>query len=114
MKHLKPVVAILRRLGIRVVLNLDDMLIMESSKKEPQAYLATAMHPLTALGFVLNLNKSVLTPTYRVIFLRLCLDSHIMLIFLPTPRIQSVQLLIRETLAQDKHPFSSHLNSWAQ
>ena len=99
-KLLKPVVAILRRLGIRVVLYLDDMLIMASSKEEARAHLATAMHLLTALGFILNLDKSVLTPTQRVIFLGFCLDSRTMLISLPTPRIQSIQRLIRETLAQ--------------
>ena len=33
-KLLKPVVAILRRLGIRVVLYLDDMLIMAGTKEE--------------------------------------------------------------------------------
>ena len=99
-KLLKPVVAILRRLGIRVVLYLDDMLIMASSKEEARAHLATAMHLLTALGFILNLDKSVLTPTQRVIFLGFCLDSRTMLISLPTPRIQSIQRLIREILAQ--------------
>ena len=93
-------VAILRRLGIRVVLYLDDMLIMASSKEEARAHLATAMHLLTALVFILNLDKSVLTPTQRVIFLGFCLDSRTVLISLPTPRIQSIQCLIRETLAQ--------------
>ena len=58
------------------------------------------MHLLAALGFIVNLDKSVLTPTQRVIFLGFCLDSHTMLISLPTPRIQSIQLLIREMLAQ--------------
>ena len=52
---------------------------------------------VTAMGFILNLNKSVLTPTQRVTF---CMDSRTMVISLPTPRIQSVQLLIRETLVQ--------------
>ena len=73
---------------------------MVSSNEKARAHLATALLLLTALGFILNLNKSVLTPTQRVTFLRFCMDSHTMLIFLPTPRIQSVQLLIRETLAQ--------------
>ena len=84
---------------------------MVSSKEEDQAHLETAMLLLTALGFILNLNKSVLTPTQRVTFLRFCMDSRTMLISLPTPRIQSVQLLIRETLAQGQ---ASYLNSWAQ
>ena len=66
----------------------------------PSPPIATAMHLLTALGFILNLNKSVLTPTQRVIFLGFCLDSRTMRISLPTPRIQSIQRLIRETLAQ--------------
>ena len=91
---------VVRRLGIRVVLYLDNMLIMASSKEEAQAHLATAMHLLTALGFILNLDKSVLTPTQRVIFSGFCLDSRTMQISLPATRIQSIQRLIRETLAQ--------------
>ena len=93
---------------------LDDTLIMVSSKEEARAHLATAVLLLIALGFILNFNKSVLTPIQRVTFLRFCMDSCTMLISLPTPRIQSVQLLIRETLPKDKYPFSSYLNSWAQ
>ena len=73
---------------------------MVSSKEEARAHLATAMLLLTALGFNLNLNKSVLTPTQRVTFLRFCMDLRTMLISLPTLRMQSVQFLIRETLAQ--------------
>ena len=99
-KLLKLVEAILRRLGIRVVLYLDDMLIMASSKEEARAHLATAIHLLTALGFILNLDKSVLTSTQRVIFLGFCPDSRTMLISLPIPKIQSIQRLIREILPQ--------------
>ena len=99
-KLLKPAVAILRRLGIRVVLYLDDMLIMANSKEEARLHLATAMHLLTALGFILNLNKSVSTPTQKVVFLGFCLDSRTLLISLPTSKIQSVQRMIREILAQ--------------
>jgi hypothetical protein len=99
-KLLKPAVAILRRLGIRVVLYLDDMLIMAGSKEEARRHLATAMHLLTALGFIINLNKSVLTPTQKVVFLGFCLDSRTLLISLPATKIQSVQRMIREILTQ--------------
>lgn len=40
-KLLKPVVAVLRKLGIRLVLYLDDMLIMAKSEEEARRHLAT-------------------------------------------------------------------------
>lgn len=46
----KVIPAALRKLGICVVIYLDDMLIMARSKEEAMAYLATALELLIALG----------------------------------------------------------------
>ena len=51
-KLMKPVVATMRRLGIRVVLYLDDMLVMAGSMMEARTHLATALELLTSLGFI--------------------------------------------------------------
>ena len=42
-KLMKPVVSTLRKLGIKSILYLDDMLIMARSKEEARKYLATTM-----------------------------------------------------------------------
>ena len=75
-KLLKPVVAVLRQAEIRVVLYLDDMIIMAVFVHEAQAHLASAMYILTGLGFILNCKKSVLSLVQRLKFLRFLLDSH--------------------------------------
>lgn len=101
-KLLKPVVAVLRQAGIRLVLYLDDMIIMAKSVHEAQTHLASAMHLLTALGFILNLKKSVLSPVQRLEFLGFLLDSRTMTISLPCSKIQTIQSLVREIWDQDR------------
>ena len=101
-KLLKPVVAVLRQAGIRLVLYLDDMIIMAKSVHEAQTNLASAMHILTALGFILNLKKSVLSPVQRIIFLGFLLDSCTMTISLPSSKIQTIQSLVRVISDQDQ------------
>ena len=74
-KLTKPISSTLRRLGIRMILYLDDMLIMSQTQAEASTNLATAMTLLVGLGFIVNLRKSVLTPTQQVEFLGFTLDS---------------------------------------
>ena len=68
-KILKPVTALLRKLGIRCILYLDDMLIMAQDKKELLSQLSTAMELLILLGFVINTKKSICTPKQTMEFL---------------------------------------------
>lgn len=56
-KLMKPVVAVLRRLGVRVILYLDDLLIMSASQEGARRPLAAALELLVALGVVINLQK---------------------------------------------------------
>jgi hypothetical protein len=55
---MKPVVALLRRAGIRLIIYLDDRLFMNQSKEGLQLDMATAQYLLENLGFVKNLEKS--------------------------------------------------------
>ena len=74
-KVMKPVVATLRRLGIRVILYLDDMLLMAGSRLATRTHLATALELLSSLGFIVNLEKSILSPTQEIQFLGFTLNS---------------------------------------
>ena len=68
-KIIKPVVATLQNLGIRLVIYLDDLLFLEDSEQTARFYLKTALNLLETLGFVINLKKSVLSPVQRIDFL---------------------------------------------
>ena len=51
----------------------------------------TVIFLLQELGFVLNLKKSVLTPTQRIEFLSVTVDSLIMTMSLPEKKVSKVQ-----------------------
>lgn len=60
-KIMKPEVSALRRLGIRLILYLDDMQLLDQSKERIRHHFASALKLLVALGFLVNLKKSVLS-----------------------------------------------------
>ena len=101
-KLMKPVVSILRRLGIRSILYLDDMLIMSRSKEEARRHLATAVELLIALGFIINLKKSVLSPTQELEFLGFVLNSLKMTISLPSHKLHSLRRLAKQMRSQER------------
>lgn len=101
-KLMKPVVCTLRKLGVRSILYLDDMLIMARSKEEARRHLATAMELLVALGFIINLKKSTLTPTQELEFLGFLLNSHNMTIGLPTHKLHALKKMARRMADQKR------------
>ena len=101
-KITKPVVSTLRRLGIRMSLYLDDMLLMADSVQEARAHLRAAIEILVALGFVINMGKSTFQPSQKLEFLGFCIDTQNMILSLPHQRLHSLQTLARQILAQKK------------
>ena len=93
-KLMKPVVATLRKLGIRVVLYLDDMLIMANSQNKARDHCQWAIYLLMSLGFILNMEKSMWSPRQQIEFLGFRLDSKTMTISLPA---QKLTTLLRTT-----------------
>ena len=90
-KLLKPAVATLHRLGMRLVLYLDDMLILAQTREMTRECLATVLELLLSLGFIINLKKSVLNPTQKIEFLGFQIDSQRMTISLPQQKIKSLK-----------------------
>lgn len=89
-KVLKPVVSCLRDQGIRVVIYLDDILIIASSKSECLRHLAIAIKLLTSLGFTINEEKSCMVPTQRIQFLGFMLDSTTMQVVVPPDKCDKI------------------------
>ena len=74
-KLIKPVVGLLRQLGIRLVVYLDDMLIMAQYRDLALLHASTALDLLQGLGFMINDLKSVLIPSTKMEFLGFVVDS---------------------------------------
>lgn len=97
-KLLKPIVALLRRLGVRVVIYLDDMLFLNQRKELLVVDMNTALWLLEHLGFLINWEKSNLSPTQKLEFLGMLLDSVQMTVSLPEKKTQSIQSDCRDML----------------
>ena len=102
----------LRKPGIRSILYLDNMLIMAGSKEtllimagskeEARRHLATAMELLVALGFIINMKKSTLSPTQELEFLGFLLNSRSMTIVLPTHKLHASKKMARRMTDRGK------------
>ncbi|KAI8500838.1 hypothetical protein Bbelb_216560 [Branchiostoma belcheri] len=101
-KVLKVPVAILRRRGFRLVVYLDDILVIGRSREACREALWAATELLSRLGFVPNLEKSVLEPSQRITFLGSGIDTTQMVTFLPESKVLELQPLAHDVLTADR------------
>ena len=99
-KIMKPVVALLRRAGIRLIIYLDDLLFMHATREGLREDMATARYLLENLGFVINLEKSVFVPTQKLEFLGFVINTIDMILVLPDDKVKSIKSLCRTLLGQ--------------
>ena len=99
-KTLKPVVALLRRSGIRLIIYLDDLLFMNSDKEGLLQDMATARFLLENLGFVINFEKSMFVPSQQLEFLGFLVNSQDMTLRLPDYKVESIKNLCASLLRQ--------------
>ena len=89
-KSVKVPVSILRKLYIRIIVYLDDFLILGKTLEETILSRDTVIYLLQNLGFVINLKKAVLHPTQRTEFLGMIIDSVEMTVSLPQEKVESI------------------------
>jgi hypothetical protein len=99
-KLLKVPITLARRLGIMLVIYLDDMLIRAGSMSEALEARDTLIFLLENLGFTINRKKSILQPTHRLEFLGMEIDTLEMTITLPERKVQEIISLCHRRLAQ--------------
>ena len=99
-KLLKIPVSVLLRLNILIIIYLDDMLLIGHAIEEMLMVRDTVIFLFQQLGFVLNFKKSVLTPTQRIDFLGVTVDSLIMTLSLPEKKVSKVQKQCLELLQE--------------
>ena len=95
-KTLKPVVAQLRQLGIRLVVYIDDILIMAESRELAQENVIGLVFLLENLGFVINRDKSILEPTQEIEFRGFNVNSVNTELSLPSKKIKQIRSDIRQ------------------
>ena len=76
--------------GIRVLIYLDDFLLLAQTKEEATRNTQMLVTLLQSLGFTVNLKKSSLTPTQMITFLGFSIDSRSMMIVLPVTKVQKI------------------------
>ncbi|KZS15145.1 Uncharacterized protein APZ42_019368 [Daphnia magna] len=103
-KLLRPVAAYLLRRGIHLIIYLDDMLIISSSKDSLTRDFNFIKSLLEFLGFLVNMEKFVGEPTKEIEFLCLVVNSVGLSVALPKEKVEEVIRLGEEALSK---PFVS-------
>jgi hypothetical protein len=97
-KILKPVVAFLRRQGIRIIIYLDDILILNQSKKRVEKDFATTVRILEACGFLINTEKSIGEGAKYIEYLGLLINSEKLSLSLLPKKKGEIVLLCEKAL----------------
>ena len=95
-KTLKPVAALLREAGVRMIVYIDDILILAETKEKVQEQAEALVYLLECLGFIINQKKSVLTPAQTMDFLGLTVDTVLMQLRLPGEKMKKIRAEARK------------------
>ena len=100
-KTTRPIVTVLRTLGLRMIIYIDDILIMADSQAMAREHTATLIFLLENLGFIINYPKSLLDPTQEIDYLGFTINSKTMELRMPGEKIKQIRLEAKKL--QEKH-----------
>uniref|UniRef100_A0AC34FUL5 Reverse transcriptase domain-containing protein n=1 Tax=Panagrolaimus sp. ES5 TaxID=591445 RepID=A0AC34FUL5_9BILA len=90
-KVIRPIAAFLRKFGINLIVYLDDWLFLADTAEKLKSDLKLASLVLTALGLIINKEKSILTPTQKIEFLGLEIDSTTLCFSVPISKRERIK-----------------------
>ena len=90
-KTLKPIAALGRELGMRIVVYIDDILLMAESQEKARDQASGFVHLLQCLGFTINREKTVLEPTQCLEFLGFMVNTVSMELTLPPKKLKKIR-----------------------
>lgn len=103
-KLMKPVMAILRRRSIRCMIFIDDILLLSQSREELFQITQEFAKLLGLLGFLVNADKSIMTPCQSLTYLGFMVDSVQMTLTLPMEKLELIIQDCCRALAQPQVP----------
>ena len=92
---LAPLVAWLRHMGVQLYLYLDDILILGDSPHKVEESVQKTIQVLTQVRFIVNLKKSVLTPTQDLVYIGARFWTDLGKLYLPEEWIDGLLALVR-------------------
>ena len=90
-KTLKPVLALLREMGVRLIAYIDNILVLAESQELAKDHVRRVVYLLTCLGFQINKEKSVVEPVQTLEFLGLTVDTVSIELRLPGEKIKQIR-----------------------
>ena len=90
-KTTRPVVATLREIGLRLIIYVDDIVVIAGTESMPRYHIMGVVFLLENLGFVINKPKSKLMPTQEIKFLGFSINSTAMELKLPDEKIKKIK-----------------------
>ena len=97
-KTLKPIAAQLRQLGVRMIVYIDDILILAESKELARDHAIGLVYLLENLGFAVSKAKCQLEPTQTIEFLGFSVDSLTQELSLPSGKVKKIRTETRSLL----------------
>ena len=101
-KIMRPMVGKLRQMGIRLIIYLDDILIMHHSREEMVQITPLVCQVFEALGLMVNMGKSQLIPQQELEFLGFLVNSVSQHLAFPTEKMRKIQQNARTLLQQQQ------------
>jgi ribonuclease HI len=101
-KLMKPVLGIIRKQGILIVCYIDDIIIIANTRDECLSQINFVLSTLKNLGFIINWEKSNLTPSRQCKFLGFIIDSARFRITLPNEKAIKILCSIESLLRKER------------
>ena len=101
-KTLKPILALLWEMGVRLIAYIDDILVLAESQERAKDHVKGVVYLLTCLGFQINKEKSVVEPVQTLEFLGLTVDTISMELRLPGEKIKQIRAESRNMMKESK------------
>ena len=101
-KVMKPIAIFLRARGVRMIVYIDNILLMADTAAQAKSHLEALTFLLTGLGFVINAQKSITTPTQQIEFLGLKVNSVSLHLSLPGEKLHHIRMEVRQHLQRSQ------------
>ena len=84
------------------IIYIDNILLMAESAEQVTLHLEALLYLLTGLGFIINIPKSVTSPTQQIEFLGLQVHSTMLHLSLQGEKLHHIRLEVSQTLRKDQ------------